>query len=97
MKVEEFCQMLGVSLVINYHPDQSGPWIASFASSFSTVFFKNSEEDCMARGCSGWGDTPNTAIKDLLMNLKEHKYIVVASRENEKNRTKTKLPTVLEY
>lgn len=77
MKLFEFTDLANVEVHVYHTPNAVSQWIANIKTSFYDVFFKDSNDDIMARGCTGWGETPQDAINDLIHNLKEHKIMVV--------------------
>ena len=95
MKITDYVAALNLELKVRFGANQVGPWIASiYNRSGLTVDFKNSYDDCMSRSCTGWGQTPDLAIANLITNLKEHKYIVI--NQSKDDRLKLPLPDSLE-
>lgn len=70
-------------LEVNYHHAQAGPWIAVLRDKKGLyVSCKDSADDHMDRGVTGWGEQPHQAILDLCKNLQTHKYIIGNDRRN---------------
>lgn len=79
MALEEICDLLKLEIQVRYVPDAVGPWITNLIKPYGEVFFKESNDDCMARSCTGWGKTPEESIANFKLNLfkSELKYIVI--------------------
>lgn len=95
MKLLDYVGSLDMELIVYYQVGNSGPWIASLKDHGVFTSFKNSRDDAMARGCSGWGMTPDSAIRNLIQNLKEHKFVII--NQYKATRIVLPLPDELEY
>lgn len=77
MTLFEFANLCNVEIHIYHEPAACSKWICNLRDSFHEVFFKEDSDDVMARSTTGWGETPESAMKDLINNLKSVKIMVV--------------------
>lgn len=76
MNILEYVSALDVELKIRFGSNQAGPWIANIVdkNGFS-ISGADGLDDCMDRGMTGWGKTPDLAIHDLCQSINTHKYL----------------------
>jgi hypothetical protein len=94
MTLYEFAELCDVEIHVYHSPGAVSKWIANFKDPFHEVFFKESEDDIMARYTTGWGETPQAAMMDLIKNMDSVKYLVAQPGEYAKGspRRKYKVP-----
>lgn len=72
MKIEEFATMLGVTLKIEWVPNQN-----RWGASLSPIEFKKSKDDNMLSASWGWGADPLLALVNLVKFIKQHEVCVL--------------------
>jgi hypothetical protein len=77
MKLQEYCDVLGVQLNLTYYPNQKGRWTAQMEhSEVKTGNFLSSQY--------GEGKTPEEAMKDYARNIRGQHLVIGAYSDDRK-------------
>jgi hypothetical protein len=90
MDIIEFADLIGISIVIHYFPNQK----TRFSASIDHGETKNSKEDGILRGTIGNGNSPVSALNDLAQSI-SNKWLIVRAYGDD--RQEYHVPILSEY